>query len=129
MNKVLLVINTEGILIQIGHPSSFSARELKNYANEGYEFHTVSFEEYTLRDYKLYQPFDKNNTVMDDIISTGDKLYREANPGTKRSTPSIVYEAVEASLRRKVAAGSDLSLYDWYKKEHEEKRSAQGEKT
>ena len=54
---------------------------------------------------------------MNDIIQVAEKLYYEANPNTKMDVPSFAYEKVEASNRRRIKAQSNLSLYDWCKKE------------
>lgn len=52
---------------------------------------------------------------MSDIITVAEKLYYEANPNTKMDVPSFAYEQVEAANRRRKAAQSELSLYDWCK--------------
>ena len=54
---------------------------------------------------------------MSDIITVAEKLYYEANPNTKMDVPSFAYEQVESANRRRVLAMSELSLYDWCKKE------------
>lgn len=60
---------------------------------------------------------------MSDIITVAEKLYYEANPNTKMDVPSFAYEQVEGANRRRVNANSDLSLYDWCKKELENKKN------
>lgn len=54
---------------------------------------------------------------MDDIIKITEQLYREANPDGNMNVPSYAYEQVEASNKRRIAAGSPISLYDWCKLE------------
>lgn len=54
---------------------------------------------------------------MSDVITVAEKLYYEANPTTKMDVPSFAYEQVEAANRRRKAANSELSLYDWCKYE------------
>jgi len=54
---------------------------------------------------------------MDDIITTAEKLYYEANPNTKMNVPSFAYEQVELANKRRIAAKSKLSLYNWCKQE------------
>jgi capsule polysaccharide export protein KpsE/RkpR len=55
--------------------------------------------------------------IMNDVITVAEKLYYEANPNTKMDVPSFAYEKVEAANRRRNAAQSDLSLYEWCKQE------------
>lgn len=55
----------------------------------------------------------RKSNDMDDVIKVAERLYREANPDTKMDTPSFIYEQVEKAKKRKVEAGSNLSLYDW----------------
>jgi hypothetical protein len=53
---------------------------------------------------------DNNN-----VIEVAEKLYYEANPNSKMDVPSFVYEKIEAQDRKRIAAESDLNLYDWCK--------------
>jgi hypothetical protein len=59
---------------------------------------------------------------MDDEIKVAERLYYEANPNTKMDVPSFVYEQIRAANRRRIFANSYLSLYDWCKKEQNERR-------
>lgn len=54
---------------------------------------------------------------MSNIIEVAEKLYYEANPSTKMDVPSFAYEKVEEANKRRIKAQSELSLYDWCKKE------------
>ena len=54
---------------------------------------------------------------MEDVIKVAEKLYYEANPDTKMDVPSFAYEQVEKANKRRFEAMSELSLYDWCKKE------------
>jgi len=54
---------------------------------------------------------------MNDVIEVAEKLYYEANPTTKMDVPSYAYEQVEKANKRRLEARSELSLYDWCKKE------------
>lgn len=54
---------------------------------------------------------------MNDIITVAEKLYYEANPDTKSDVPSFAYEQVEGANKRRIKAQSNLSLYEWCKKE------------
>jgi len=56
-----------------------------------------------------------------DIIQVAKRLYREANPNSKMDCPSFVFEKVEKANERRLKAKSSLSLYDWCKKEMENK--------
>ena len=60
---------------------------------------------------------------MSDIITVAERLYREANPSGTMDTPSYAYEQVEAAARRRKEANSELSLYDWCRKEMESKKN------
>ena len=51
------------------------------------------------------------------VIEVAEELYRRANPATRMDTPSYVYEKIERANKRRLAANSDLSLYDWCMKE------------
>lgn len=62
---------------------------------------------------------------MSDIITVAERLYYEANPNTKMDVPSFAYEQVEAANKRRHLAKSELSLYDWCKKELSEKKPKQ----
>ena len=55
--------------------------------------------------------------MNDDVITVAEMLYYEANPGSRSDVPSFAYEQVRESNRRRVTAMSDMSLYDWCKKE------------
>jgi hypothetical protein len=55
-----------------------------------------------------------------DVIAVAEKLYYEANPGTKMDVPSSVYEAVEVANARRLATRPSLSLYDYCKGELDE---------
>jgi hypothetical protein len=59
---------------------------------------------------------------MNDTITVAEKLYYEANPARKRDVPSFAYEQVEKANHRRLAAKSELSLYDWCKMELEKNK-------
>ena len=52
-----------------------------------------------------------------DVIEVAERLYYEANPTTNMNVPSFAYEQVEAANKRRAAARSELTLYDWCKQE------------
>ncbi len=52
-----------------------------------------------------------------DVIEVAEKLYYEANPNTKMDVPSFAYEQVEKANFRRYRALSELTLYEWCKKE------------
>ncbi len=57
---------------------------------------------------------------MDTIKSVTERLYHEANssnPDAKKDIPSFAYEQVESANKRRLAAQSQMSLYDWCQKE------------
>jgi hypothetical protein len=49
------------------------------------------------------------------VIEVAEKLYYKANPTTRMDVPSFAYEQVEKANYRRLAANSELSLYDWCK--------------
>lgn len=53
----------------------------------------------------------ENNSV----IKVAEKLYYEQNPNTKMDVPSYAYEKVRSENKKRLAANSGLSLYDWCK--------------
>lgn len=62
---------------------------------------------------------------MNEVIEVAEKLYYEANPTTKMDVPSFAYEQVEAANKRRIAAQSNLSLYDWCKQEMNKTKETQ----
>lgn len=59
------------------------------------------------------------NNWKNDIIKVTEQLYYEANQNTKMDVPSFAYEQVEKAKKRLINSKSDLTLYDWCKKELE----------
>lgn len=53
---------------------------------------------------------------MNGVLPVAEKLYYEANPNTRMDVPAYAYEKVEAANRRRNAANSELSLYEWCKR-------------
>ena len=49
------------------------------------------------------------------IIETADKLYRDANPGGRKDTPSFIYEAVEGYWIKYQTSKykDDYDFYGW----------------
>lgn len=60
----------------------------------------------------------RNDKNLNDVIYVAEKLYYEANPETKMDVPSFVYEKVEAANKKRLASGSELNLYHWYKENY-----------
>jgi hypothetical protein len=59
----------------------------------------------------------RKRIAMNDVVTVAEQLYYEANPNTKMDIPSFAYEQVESANKRRIAAQSKLSLYDWCKQE------------
>jgi len=59
----------------------------------------------------------KSSIDLNDVTTVAEQLYYEANPNTKMDIPSFAYEQVESANKRRIAAQSKLSLYDWCKQE------------
>ncbi len=51
-----------------------------------------------------------------DTIEVAKKLYYEKNPNTKRDVPSFAYEITENWKKEWSNSQSELTLYDWIKK-------------
>lgn len=60
--------------------------------------------------------YNKTDDPKNSVIKVAEMLYYEINPETKRDVPSYAYETVEAANKKRIAAGSELNLYDWCKK-------------
>lgn len=57
---VLMVIDTENVLIHIGDPSTFKKKLLAKYARSGHTIKTVSFKEWKEMNLKLYEKINQH---------------------------------------------------------------------
>lgn len=58
--------------------------------------------------------------VENDPIMVTELIYYEDNPDTKMDVPSLAYEQIDSASLRWQVADTDLTLYEWFKKERQE---------
>jgi len=52
---VMLLRNKDGMLIEVGHPTSFKGAAITKYLKDGYTIETITIAEYRAKELKLYQ--------------------------------------------------------------------------